>query len=108
MKVTKKGDFTIIHLEGRLDLQGAGSGQEEEFIAILNATDPRHIIVDLENVESISSTGLRLLLKGAILIGNTGKFIIVNMNKEVEKVLKITRLMSMFTICASVDEALNK
>ncbi|MGH2853279.1 MAG: STAS domain-containing protein [Solirubrobacteraceae bacterium] len=55
-------DGTVsIALEGELDL--AGARQLEESLAAAEREDPALLVVDLEGLQFIDSTGLRLLLQ---------------------------------------------
>jgi anti-anti-sigma factor len=56
------GDGTVsIALEGELDL--AGARQMEESLAAAEREAPTRMVVDLERLQFIDSTGLRLLLQ---------------------------------------------
>ena len=56
----KKGNVSIISLSGRLDAYSAND-LEEKLTAMIDAAQIR-MIVSLENLEYISSSGLRVLL----------------------------------------------
>jgi len=56
----KKGNVSIISLSGRLDAYSAND-LEEKLTAMIDAAQTR-MIVSLENLEYISSSGLRVLL----------------------------------------------
>jgi anti-sigma B factor antagonist len=67
-----------------------------------------HIIVQLEDVRFIDSSGLGALLSGhKNAITKSGRLALVNVQKQVLSMFELTRLNRVFEIYADVDEALN-
>jgi anti-anti-sigma factor len=59
MRSTRDGDAHVIALAGELDLAGADLLDGE--LQRVEASDARHIILDLSELEFIDSTGIRLI-----------------------------------------------
>lgn len=99
MKTTfseKDGKY-VVTLEGRLDTASAEKTEKE--LSVLKDCIGHDIIIDCEKLEYISSSGLRILLaikKNAIAVGS--KVNIVNLNKEITKVFKMTGFDTIFNI----------
>jgi anti-sigma B factor antagonist len=94
----KKGNVSIISLSGRLDAYSAND-LEEKLTAMIDAAQIR-MIVSLENLEYISSSGLRVLLaalkkvrkqKGDIKLSCLQPYI-----KEVFDIAGFTQLFNIF------------
>ena len=64
MKVTYRIDKDILYLavEGRVDASNAADAEKNLF-EIKKANPEKHVVIDAENLEYISSAGLRVILK---------------------------------------------
>ena len=93
MKVEKKkiDNNLIVSLEGRLDTNTVSELENE--ISDLNGIES--ITFDFENLEYISSSGLRLMLKCKKEIDNTK---IINCNPEVFEIFNITGFAEMMQV----------
>ena len=87
LKVEKHGDgVTELHLKGRLDTAGTGA-IELQFSAATGAN--RAVIVNLSEVEFLTSLGVRLLLQGAKTAKSKGgKLVLLQPRELVLNVLK--------------------
>ena len=56
------------------------------------------LVMDLKDLEYISSAGLRVLLGAAQVMAQQGKMTVVNVNEEVMGVFRLTGLSSVFGI----------
>ena len=93
MKIVKKktnGELTI-SLEGRLDTNTSPNLEKELIIT----SDLKSITFDLEKLEYISSSGLRILLSTEKKM-NGKKVIIKNANEYVKEVLDMTGFSELF------------
>ena len=98
------GDFEIIEVGGEIDVYTAPKLRE----AITSLVDEgqRDLIIDLEKVEFMDSTGLGVLVGRLKLVrGQNGSLRIVSAQERILKVFKITGLDKVFHIYASVEEA---
>ncbi|MBR3226445.1 MAG: STAS domain-containing protein [Atopobiaceae bacterium] len=96
INVTQDGNKATIALEGKLsvatspDLEAAIQGLPE---------DTNEFIIDLANLEYISSAGLRVLVSTEKIAGQrNGKMVLQHPNEEVAEVFDMTGLADVFTI----------
>ena len=60
MKTTEKNGTLTFFLEGRIDTNNAAQTEAEIFAAVRD--NPENVIIDAEDLEYISSAGLRVLI----------------------------------------------
>lgn len=96
MKVDKKvsnGEL-IITLDGRLDTNTAPTLEKE--VELLDGVEK--LILDFENLDYISSAGLRIILTLQKTMKKQGSMIIKNVKDEVKEVFEITGFSDILTI----------
>jgi len=105
-QVIERDDVVVIALSGKI-MGGPEAGEINELINNLIDNDKKKIIIDLENVGWMNSSGLGILI-GAVttLKNNNGKLIIVNVSDRIANLLKITKLSGVFDIEQDVDNAI--
>ena len=96
MDVTYRIDKDIIYiaLEGRIDASNAAQAEEKIF-GIKNENPGKHTVVDADNLEYISSAGLRVILK---LRKEEPKLAIINVAPDVYEVFDMTGFTDMVTV----------
>ena len=96
MNVTYRIDKDILYiaLEGRIDASNAAQAEEKIF-SIKNENPGKHTVVDADNLEYISSAGLRVILK---LRKEEPKLAIINVASDVYEVLDMTGFTEMVTV----------
>ena len=87
-------DILYIAVSGRIDASNA-SAAEEEIFRIKNENPGKHTVVDADNLEYISSAGLRVILK---LRKEDAKQAIINVSPEVYDIFEMTGFTDMVTI----------
>lgn len=89
MTVDKKvtGDKAVLYLEGRLDTNTAPMFEKAVNECI---GEVKNLTVDFENLEYVSSAGLRVLLSAQKSFEKSGELILVNVRPEIMEVLDIT------------------
>jgi anti-sigma B factor antagonist len=93
----------IVELRGELDVSDAAA-VVAAFVLIV-ARQPE-IIVDLAGLEFIDSSGVAALARGRKLARHAGgDLLLASPRHEVLRVLTVTRLIDIFPVHASVDEA---
>ena len=103
--VTLESGISYIYLSGRLDILGVQ--QIETKFAALIATQRKSIIVDLNNVELLSSIGLGMLISNAnSLYAHCKRMILLNPKSRVERVIRIACLDLILPISHNMHEAL--
>lgn len=103
---TQKIDECIVFVvEGKIDASNAAEF-ETAFTKELSA-DAQKVIVDLSQLEYLSSAGLRSLLLLAKSVQKTGgSSVLCGINGIVEEVLKISGFLNIFKNFATVEEAM--
>ena len=96
MTVTYRVDKDILYiaLEGRIDASNA-SDAEARIFEVKKANEEKHVVIDAERLEYISSAGLRVILK---LRKAAPKLAIINVSPEVYEVFDMTGFTDMVTI----------
>ena len=96
MDITYRLDKEILYIapEGRIDASNAATAEEKIF-NIKNDNSGKHIVVDADKLEYISSAGLRIILR---LRKEEPKLAIINVAAEVYEVLDMTGFTDMITV----------
>lgn len=107
-QVVERDDVVVISLSGKI-MGGPEAGEINELINNLIDKNKKKIVIDLENVGWMNSSGLGILI-GAVttLKNNDGKLIIVNVSDRIANLLKITKLSGVFDIEQNVDAAIGQ
>ena len=87
-------DLLYIAIEGRVDASNAADAEKKIF-DIKKANPGKNVVVDADNLEYISSAGLRVILK---LRKEEPKLAIINVNPDVYEVFDMTGFTDMVTI----------
>ena len=99
-----ENNIRFIKLIGILDI--TGTGKIETRFAGYCAEDKARMIVDLSEVDFLSSIGVRLLILTAKSIGSRGgKMVLLNPIPEVLHVLEITGIPAVMPIYSSLESA---
>ena len=107
INIKKNGDVSILELNGRLDTTNYNE-IEKKFDELISNGEIK-IIVDCSNLNYISSSGLRVLLKSLKAINAAkGKFILCSLQENINEVFEISGFSSIFEIYADQSEALGK
>ncbi len=104
LEVSERGDWSVIEVGGEIDVATAPR-LREQLIALVN--DQRYrIVVGLEGVDFIDSTGLGVLISGLKRVRtHGGSFALVCTEPRILKVFEITGLLAVFNVCSSLEEA---
>ena len=96
MNVTYRIDKDILYIaiEGRIDASNAPQAEEKIF-AIKNDNPGKHTVIDADNLEYISSAGLRVILR---LRKEEPKLAIINVAPDVYDVFDMTGFTDMVTV----------
>jgi anti-anti-sigma factor len=104
-KFRKEGDTTILEIQGRLD-----TSNYEDFGKELDAKleeGDKYIVVDMEDLEYISSSGLRVFLAALKKIrAQEGDIALCCMSDKINEVFTISGFSSLFKIYDRLDDAL--
>jgi len=101
----RKGDAAILVLQGRLDATTSPEA-ERHLNRLIDAGDCL-IVVDLSDLEYISSAGLRVLLAGLKRLKQCeGAMKLTALRPEIQKVFDIAGFNRLFSISPTIDEAI--
>lgn len=104
LDLSERSGQTVITVHGEVDL--ATSPQLRDCLAAIVESGPS-IVVDLDNVGFIDSTGIGVLVGGVKRArSNGGDLSLVCNQRRILKVLEITGLTQVFEVHESVDQAL--
>jgi anti-sigma B factor antagonist len=102
-----EGAYTVIAVTGEIDVYTAPK-LREALISLVNAGN-HHLVVDVEGVEFLDSTGLGVLVGGLKRVRtHDGSLQIVCTHERLLKVFRITGLTKVFPIHDSVADAVAK
>ena len=90
----KDGKKLTSLLEGRLD---SFTAPERDAVITKELNDVDELVLDLENLEYISSAGLRVVLKAQKTMG-AGRMTVVHINEVIMEVFEITGFADILTI----------
>ena len=100
----KSSDVVTLRLSGRLNSTTA-LAFEEKILGRIESGE-RHVVIDLAQLDYISSAGLRvIILAGKRLSAENGKMVLCSLTDRVREVFDIAGLSSIFSIYVSHDDA---
>jgi anti-sigma B factor antagonist len=98
------GNHMVVEVAGEIDVYTAPR-LREKMVELVNAGH-YHLVVDMESVEFLDSTGLGVLVGGLKRVrSHDGSLRIVCTQERLLKIFRITGLTKVFPIHDSVDEA---
>jgi anti-sigma B factor antagonist len=104
LNVHKEGDHAVLEVGGEIDVYTAPKLREK--LIELVSEGSYHIVVDLEKVDFLDSTGLGVLVGGLKRVRNhEGTLQLVCTQEKILKIFRITGLTKVFPIHTSVADA---
>jgi anti-sigma B factor antagonist len=101
-----EGDSTVVVVGGEIDVYTAPK-LREQLIDLVNA-GKYHLVVDMEGVEFLDSTGLGVLVGGLKRVrAHDGTLRLVCTQERILKIFRITGLTKVFPIHDTVDDAVS-
>jgi anti-sigma B factor antagonist len=98
------GDRTVVEVGGEIDVYTAPK-LREQLVELVNDGN-YHLVVDMEGVDFLDSTGLGVLVGGLKRVrAHEGSLRLVCNQERILKIFRITGLTKVFPIHTSVDEA---
>ena len=97
MNITKKSDGTVLTVlvEGRLDAKTSPDFFEDMKNSIDNVTE---LVLDFDNLDYISSAGLRSILSLLKIMNTKGDMKIINVSEKVMYVFEVTSFTDILDI----------
>ena len=103
LETSEDNGIVTVRLEGSLDGKTAPEAREQ--LQRLLAANTK-LILDLSNVDYLSSAGLRLLLVlYRELAARKGKLVLLGVSEDIRSVMSHTGFLSFFTLVGSAVEA---
>ena len=101
----KRGNVTVIKLNGEITHE-TSDGFRDTMQGILNR-DKSRVIINMEGINFINSMAVAIIVS-IILKGEEkhGNIVLVKLKPEVQELFKITRLLDIFTVFATEEEAI--
>jgi anti-sigma B factor antagonist len=108
IQINETDGKVVIALSGKI-MGGPEAGQINDKINALLDEEKKKIIIDLKQVEWMNSSGLGILI-GAIqtLKNNGGQLVLIHVSDRIENLLKITKLINVFSIKPDLESALEE
>ena len=106
IKKEMRGDIAILHFSG--DMLGGPSSAEKLPEEMKNIIDSgiKKVVMDLEKVKRINSTGLGVLMRGyTTMRNNDGNVKLVCLNENLQGILVLTKLNSVFETYRTLEGA---
>jgi len=105
LEVSERDGWSVVEVGGEVDVATAPR-LREQLIALVN--EQRYqIVVGLEGVDFIDSTGLGVLISGLKRVRtHGGRFSLVCTEPRILKVFAITGLLAVFNVCGTLEDAL--
>lgn len=105
LKATLQGTTLVIRVpDDRID--AAGAIQFKEQMRDLTATPSTRVILDMSNVHFLDSSGLGAVVAVMKLLAPERKLELAGLTPTVEKVFRLTRMDTVFTIHPGLDQGL--
>lgn len=106
VNVRQREGVTILDLKGKITIGVGDVALRDAIHEALNAGATR-ILVNLEDVSTIDSSGVGELVSSYTTVTNRGgKLKLVNLPPKVADILQITQLITVFDVYDTEDEAL--
>ncbi len=108
MEITeeRRENILILRVIGRLD-SSTSKMMEERLLPIIDSGEGR-LVIELSQLDYISSAGLRVFLLAAKRMGNTnGRMILCSLKNAVKQVFDIAGFSTFLTLAGSTEEAIN-
>lgn len=105
ISVTESGDVRILSFQGNLDTNTSPDAESE--INNLIDAGAQKLLINFENLEYISSSGLRVLLSTAKKLGGTqGDLKVCCLNEIVQEVFDISGFSTLLNVLKTEEDAL--
>lgn len=107
LKTERQGANLIVFIDGELDLETAPLFKETIDKKLNQYESVRHLILDLEKVSFIDSSGLGAILgRYKRLSGQGGKISAVKVSKPIKRIFEISGLLKVISIYENCHQAL--
>lgn len=106
-ELSEQSGVVIIALTGKI-MGGPEATEINDKINHLIDEGKLNIIIDLDHVEWMNSSGLGILIGAVTILKNNGGALrLVHVSDRIQNLLKITKLNSVFEVSESLDKAIS-
>lgn len=103
----KQENFTVLSIQED-NLNSVLAPDLKSELVILKNEGVKNLIMDLENVKFVDSSGLSSILTANRLWGENGSFVLTGIKSEsIQKLIEISRLQDVFNIIPTVQESID-
>jgi anti-sigma B factor antagonist len=105
INVKRDGPYSVIYVSGDVDLYSSPQ-LRETILDLFQNRGQEKIVINLSAVEYIDSSGIASLVEGLQEAKRRkGRFVLTGLNEGPRHVLELTRLLNVFEIAKSEEEA---
>ncbi len=98
--------IVILKISGKI-MGGPEAGQLNDKIHELIDAGKMHLLIDMEGLELMNSSGLGIFISAVnTLKNNQGKLVMVNVPPRIQQLFKMTRLINIFQIVNDSKQAI--
>jgi anti-sigma B factor antagonist len=106
IQVDRNDDRAVVYVSGEVDMYNSRKLRETLF-DLIQKRKQRKVIVSLDAVPSMDSSGIATLMEGLSEVRkNGGEIILVGVHESLRGVLSLTGLLGVFDIRPTVEDAL--
>jgi anti-anti-sigma factor len=105
VSIRQSGDVTIVDIRGTITYHEADA--LNEMFGDLLRKDRKKILLNLSEVAELDSSGIGVLARGFVMVRRAGgEFKMMQLSKQVQRLLEITNLCKIFEDFADEDAAI--
>lgn len=106
VKIQDQTKFSILSFEGIKNLDANSAHRVKAEIKGLISEDMKNVIVDLNSIQFVDSTGFGALISILKTIkSRDGRMILIGVSEEVRELMDLMQLLSVFEMCSTLAEA---
>ena len=106
VQTEKKGETSIIHLEGRFDAS-TSAHIHDKIMTEIEDEKCKNLVLNFEKINYISSAGLRVAIYASKEIKKaSGNLLLCSLNDNIRKIFEISGLYKLFNVKKTLDDAL--
>ena len=106
MQVAEYADVVVLRPEGRLD-QDSTPAFQDHLLTIVEQADATAVVLDMSEVDYISSAGLRALMMGAkIMKRKQSALVAAALTSVVQEIFEISKFSFVISVFANVQDAI--
>ncbi len=106
IKVEREGSRSVVYVSGDIDLHSSPK-LRETVLDLFQKRGQEKVILNLSKVPYVDSSGIASLVEGLQEAKKkNARFVLVGLNESPRHVLELTRLLNVFEVAASEEEAL--